>query len=544
MTAPLLAPGFVIGYDMVFVPNLAVRLDLLGVSTAMPRAVPSDVLVGVLDGLVGGELLSKGVVVAIPLLAGFGMAALWRELSLGGALAGAAATTLYVWNPFVAERLHLGAWAFLLGYAALPWLVRAALRFRRGEGAAGFVLASAGCALTASGGVIGLLVGGLILLWPPRRRIWPLGAAVLLNSPWVVAGLTHGGMPTDPSSVVAFAARDEGYGGVLPTLLTFGGVWNANVVPGNRGDVPSVVLAFAMLLISVAGVVSWWRRDRAVRALVVAAVLVLLIALAGVVAPGGFAQLVAHLPGVGLFRDGQRYLPPFVLLMSIGFGVGADAIGEHVPLRSVVGVTAVLLPIAALPSLFGGSGLGVAHYPSDWERARQVITGPFVPWPFETYRAPVWNGRRPVLDPMPRYFAQPSVAPDELIVSGRRLSGEDRTAADVAAAIRSAMRDGTDAAPALLRSGVGWIVVDHEAGGPSPQGLVSGLTEEFSGPTVTVYRITGTPAPLRFAPWRTAVVLGAWAAALATLLGALAQVLRRCYSSVHLTGRGHASWER
>lgn len=134
ITAPLLAPGFVVGYDMVFVPDLSLRLDLFGVSTAMPRAVPSDVVVAVLDEIAGGQVLNKLVLVAIPLLSGLGMTALWRELRLGGALPGAAAATLYMWNPFVAERLRLGAWALLLGYAALPWLVRSAIRVRRGRG--------------------------------------------------------------------------------------------------------------------------------------------------------------------------------------------------------------------------------------------------------------------------------------------------------------------------------------------------------------------------------------------------------------------------
>ena len=133
ITAPLLAPGFVVGYDLVFVPDLTLRRDLFGVTTALPRAVPSDVIVALLDEVVGGQVLNKSVLVAVPLLAGLGMTALWRELRLGGPLAGCAAVTLYVWNPFVAERWRLGAWALLLGYAALPWLVRSALRLRRGR---------------------------------------------------------------------------------------------------------------------------------------------------------------------------------------------------------------------------------------------------------------------------------------------------------------------------------------------------------------------------------------------------------------------------
>ncbi|MFG1623421.1 hypothetical protein [Kribbella sp. NPDC049227] len=545
ITAPLLAPGYVVGYDMVFVPDLTVRLDLFGVTTAMPRAVPSDVLVAVLDELTGGQLLNKLVLVAVPLLSGLGLTALWRELRLGGALPRAAAATLYMWNPFVAERLRLGAWALLLGYAALPWLVRSALRLRRGEGWPGFVLAAAGCALTASGGITGLLVGGLILLWRPRvKSLWPLGAAVLLNAPWLIAGLAHtGNATTDPDSVTSFAARNEGYGGVLPTLLTLGGIWNADVVPGNRGDLLPVIFAFVLLVASVIGVVLWWRQDLVAKALVVAAVIALLLGLAGVVASGAFAQVVAHVPGAGLFRDGQRYLGPLALLESVGFGVALAVALEHVRLYRIVGITAMLLPIAALPALSGGGGLKVSHYPADWEQAQQAVAGRFVPWPFESYRAPSWNGRRPLLDPMPRYFVQPSVVPDELIVGGHRLAGEDPSAREVATAIRSAVRDKTDPTPALLRQGVGWLVVDREAGGPTPPSLMPGLTEVFSGPTVTVYRLPGTPAPRPHALWRTIVVLAAWAAAGMTLIAALVSVVRRCYSSVHLTGRGHSSWD-
>lgn len=545
ITAPLLAPGYVVGYDMVFVPDLTVRLDLFGVTTAMPRAVPSDVLVAVLDEITGGQLLNKLVLVAIPLLSGLGLTALWRELRLGGALPGAAAATLYLWNPFVAERLRLGAWALLLGYAALPWLVRSALRLRRGAGWQGFVLASAGCALTASGGITGLLVGGLLLLWRPRvKSLWPLGAAVLLNAPWLMAGLAHtGNATTDPDSVTSFAARNEGYGGVLPTLLTLGGIWNADVVPGNRGDLLPVVFAFVLLVASVIGVVLWWRRDPVAGALVAAAVIALLLGLAGVVASGAFAQVVAHVPGAGLFRDGQRYLGPLALLESVGFGVALAVALEHIRLYRIVGLTAMLLPIAALPALSGGWGLKVSHYPADWEQAQQAVAGRFVPWPFESYRAPSWNGRRPLLDPMPRYFVQPSVVPDELIVGGHRLAGEDPSAREVATAIRSAVRDKTDPTPALLRQGVGWLVVDREAGGPTPPSLMPGLTEEFSGPTVTVYRLAGTPAPRPHALWRAIVVLAAWTAAGMTLIAALVSVLRRCYSSVHLTGRGHSSWD-
>ncbi|TWD83709.1 hypothetical protein FB561_4878 [Kribbella amoyensis] len=527
ITAPLLAPGYVVGYDLVFVPDLTLRRDLFGVTTALPRAVPSDVVVALLDELAGGQALNKSVLVAVPLLAGLGVTALWRDLRLGGPLAGAAAVALYVWNPFVAERLRLGAWALLIGYAALPWLVRSALKLRRGDGWAGFLIASALCALTASGGVVGLLVGGLIVLWPGGTKRWPLVGALVLNLPWLVAGLARTtAATTDPASVPAFAARDEGYGGVLPTLLTLGGVWNANVVPGSRGDLVPVVLAFVMLAASVVGVVLWYRRDRIVIALILAAVLSVGIGLVGVLAPSAFATVVDRVPGAGLFRDGQRFLGPLALLEAIGFGAAVAALLKVSPLKWLVGATAALLPIAALPQLIG-AGLKVSQYPADWEQARTVIaaggpSGEFIPWPFESYRAPTWNGRRPVLDPMPRYFDRAAVVPDELIVGGHRLAGEDPRASAVATALRTAVRTGADPTSELLGQGVGWIVVDREAGGPQPRQLIPRLSEVFTGPTVAVYRLDGTPTPQRVAPWVAVFVFTAWAAAVAVLLAAIA----------------------
>jgi hypothetical protein len=254
--------------------------------------------------------------------------------------------------------------------------------------------------------------------------------------------------------------------------------------------------------------------------------------MAGVVAPDAVAWLVAEVPGAGLFRDGQRYLGPLVLLEAVGFGAATAALLRVVPLKWVVGATAALVPIAAMPGLAGGGGLKVSQYPADWAQARQVLAvhdkaGTYIPWPFESYRAPSWNYRRPVLDPMPRYFSQPALVPDELVVGGHRLAGEDPRATAVATALRNAMRTGADPTPVLLQQGVGRLVVDREAGGPSPGELIPQLNEEFVGSTVSIYRLPGTPAQQGNRPWAVVLVLAAWALAGAVLLAAAAGVIVR-----------------
>src|SRR4029453_11632920 len=48
MLGPALGPGYLLSYDMVWVPDLALRSDFLGLGSALPRAVPSDAVVAAL----------------------------------------------------------------------------------------------------------------------------------------------------------------------------------------------------------------------------------------------------------------------------------------------------------------------------------------------------------------------------------------------------------------------------------------------------------------------------------------------------------------
>lgn len=529
--APLLRPGYVLGYDMVFVPDLGLRDDVLGLGTALPRAVPSDAVVAVLDSVVGGAVLSKLVVLAIPAFAGWGMALLVRR---HGTVAALAAATLYVWNPFVAERLVLGHWPLLIGYAALPWLVRSCLRLRSGDGLRawpGFVLASAGCALSASGGLVGALLAVVILAKRGRLLVVAMVAMVGLNAPWWVAGLASPAGNIDPASVGAFAARNEGYGGVLPTLLTLGGVWNADVVPASRGSAVSIVGGAVIFVLAVAGVVWWWRQDRRFMApLVVAAAVVLVIALAGAVLPGLMRSLVEAVPGAGLFRDGQRYLGPLALLEAAGFGMAACRVvkaSREWAGRVAVLAGLVLVPVAVVPDLAWAAdgGTGVAAYPKDWVEARAVVrgAGDLITWPYEAYRAPEYAGGRAVLDPVPRYFPRPAVVPDELVVGGVRLAGEDPRASAIATALRS----GGDATATLRANGIGWIVADRTTRASDPRKVVPGARAVFEGPTVAVFGIDD-PAQVRATTGRKLAVTAAWVAAL-LVLGSMGAGARRVW---------------
>ncbi|HEV8156947.1 MAG TPA: hypothetical protein VGP67_15580, partial [Gaiellales bacterium] len=113
---PGLRLGFLLSYDMVFVPRMPFSTALPGL--APPRAVPSDLVIAAASRVVPGDIAQKLVLLAIFVLGCAGVAALLDTEPLLARLAGG---IFYAWNPYVGERLIIGQWALLLGYAGLPW---------------------------------------------------------------------------------------------------------------------------------------------------------------------------------------------------------------------------------------------------------------------------------------------------------------------------------------------------------------------------------------------------------------------------------------
>jgi hypothetical protein len=124
---PLLGRGYVLTYDMVFVPRLELTRGLLGLDTAVPRAVPADLLVALASRLVPADLVQKLLLAGVMVAAAAGAA---RLVPSPATAARAAAAALYAWNPFLYERLVMGHWGLLVSYAALPWAAAAAVGLR------------------------------------------------------------------------------------------------------------------------------------------------------------------------------------------------------------------------------------------------------------------------------------------------------------------------------------------------------------------------------------------------------------------------------
>lgn len=517
-----LGPGYVLSYDMVWVPDLGLRPDFMGVGSALPRAVPSDAVVAVVDELVPGMLLQKVVLLGSLMAGGLGAARLAPPGSLTGQLV---AISLYQWNPFVVERLVIGHWPVLICCAVLPWLVVVGRRARREQRLPAVLCVLLPLAsLSASGGVMAALVV-LLSAWGPRLRtnVTLVAAVLAANAPWLAAGAVHAeAATTDPLGAEVFGLHGSGW---LPgplAALGLGGSWNSDVVPASRSGVLAVVALVGVLLLCAFGALAWWRRveHREAVTLVVCWCAGWGIAVLTWAFPDAMGIVYAHVPGTGLVRDGSRLLalcaPLLVALAAQGAAQLRARAGEVEAAQVSATVGLALFPLAVLPDAAWGVGgaLHAVDYPDSYAEASEVIdaerrdgrTGDVVVLPFTSYRAPEWNDNHKVLDPLGRFLAPDYVVSNDLAVDGRVVAGEDPRAADVAGAL--ALDSEQARARALADLGIGFVVVDLDEWRP---GLPAELAPAVAGQHTPAGRVTVITVddPVRTTtPWPTRVVIG------------------------------------
>lgn len=479
---PALAPGYTLHYDLVFVPDLDLSARTLGTDGSVPRAVPNDLLVALGSLILPGWVVQKALLLGAFVLGGAGAG---RLASTGtGAVA---AATWWSWNPWVGERLGIGHWGYLIGFALLPWVLLAAGRLRStGRGVPALVATLTAAALGGSTpGVLATLLAALVVLvpgGPGRPRLGHLGvvlgAALLANAAWWWPFLRASSRAADPGGAGAFSSAGDTPFGALGSLVLGGGLWNDRTWFVERTTWPvataALVAVVAVLVLSLRRR-EWWR-DPVTRGATLAGAVGLGIAAVGAV-PGGrglLEALITTVPGAGLLRDGQKFAALWVLLVAVALAAVVDHLRtERVP--PVLLVVAIAWPVATLPTLAWGhvGTWGSTHWPDEVE---SVATGladsgdPVAVFPWATYRQYAWNERRVVLDPWNRLLPQPVVTDDRLPLRGEEpVAGEDPVGSEVT----EALAKGEDVTEVLQRHGVRWVLVQTDQ--PAPEGSVPEL---------------------------------------------------------------------
>ncbi|WP_158166546.1 hypothetical protein [Mycolicibacterium smegmatis] len=476
VTAPLLAPGYLLLRDAVSTPRSYVTDAALGLTEAAPRALPQDFAVALASSVLDGGVVVKALLLAGLTAAGWGAARLVAHVLPDAGLAGRfTAATLAIWNPYVAERLLQGHWSLLVGYGCLPWVALSVLRLR--ERAAWLAVAPvvfwiALAGLTPTGLVLAAIVALVCVAAPGdgwrRARVagLGLGVAVAAACPWLVAAFVSGAVSSSPdpaAGVRAFAARAEPGLATLGSLAGLGGIWNGDAVPASRTSLFAVVATVVLLGVVAAGLPVVARRRAAVPLLVLAAGAVMVPALMAS-APGLVVveALIDAVPGLGIVRDGQKW----VALAMPGYALAAGAAPMmlrrlRIPAAAAAAMCCAAL-IAVLPDLTWGVGnqMRAVRYPQSWAQVAATINAdplPVVALPADSIREFSWAGT--VLDPLPRWLQADVLTTGDLLIGGRTVPGEGARAR----AVQDLLRDG--ASPQQLAdAGVGWLVRESDGG--------------------------------------------------------------------------------
>jgi hypothetical protein len=330
----------VLTYDMVFVPDPPISLADLGASGGPARAVPSDLIVALANKVIPAQIFQKIILILIFVVACAGACALAERLPV---LARVVAGVCFTWNPFVAERLIMGQWAMLLGYAGLPWVVRelAAGAGRGGQGSSvrlgRFALAMVPAAVGGFAAMSITVVAAVPAAWfgaeagvgwAGRARRTGIAASVLVvaSLPFVIPSLLVR-VQADPAGAAVFAARADTPFGAVGSLLMLGGIWNSQAEPSGYGGAVSVCWLIVVLA-AVVGYVLVARRRRIAAGLGVAAAVGLCVASVGTwsVSLGWLKDAILFWPGFALLRDGQQFVAPLALAESIGLAAGVAAV--------------------------------------------------------------------------------------------------------------------------------------------------------------------------------------------------------------------------
>ena len=525
---PGLRRGFLLSYDMVFVPREPFTSAMFGLAGGAPRAVPSDFAVAVASRLLPADIVQKLVLLLIFVLACSGAAAL---LDREPVLARLAAAVFYGWNPYVAERLIIGQWALLLGYAGLPWVLRAVLRLDDGgkRGAARLALALLPAVV---GGFAAMSITALMTVpvaactRKPRTIAVALGALAVGSLPWLIPSVLHT-VYADPAGVAAFAARADTPFGTLGSLIMLGGTWNATTVPKAYGG-PWSAIWLALVLAALVGYALLAFRRHRWPGLAAGAVAGLVIAAIGVTAPGRavLRGAIGFWPGFAILRDGQQFTAPLALAEAAGFGLAVawsmhpGSFGRQRPVTErsggkhrapaladapglALGVLALLAPVLMLPGLaWGAAGrLRPAAYPAAYLTAARTIDASRAPGavlllPWAADRTPTWNHGEVMLDAWPRLVSRPVIWNDGTVVGNVALAPDDPRARRLDGVIGSV----GPLTAALRAAGVRFVVVDaapldardpQDAQDTPAAARLPGCTAIYNEPDLVVYEIPG-----------------------------------------------------
>lgn len=482
---PVLLPGYVLTLDMVFTPHLPWPAELT-------NTYPLDVLLWLFNQVLPGDVVQKIVLLAVIVLSGVGAHLLVKQLApekstAAWQVAAYFAGVFYVVNPFIYARLMAGQWLVLLGYALLPFLVRALFRlltkptWRNTAVTALWAFLVIMLSIHMIGVVIVLaslfLIAAAVKYWRQKTRAaavaWHIVLAgvvtLFLSSYWLVPtllGFTAISETATRASEAEFSAFATHGGplGPLGEVLRMQGFWvemrQLFVLPQDIMPLWGLLLLLLWVLVII-GAIQAWKRNRLVTIIMAGAI----IAGAALASTPLLQWLATIWPLFGGWREPHK----FTTLVVLGYAVlGAYGVVwlTQKQRAKIWAMLCLALPLLIAPTmLWAGAGqLRTADYPREWyglntklnsivQPGEQVL---FLPW--HMYAPYSFSHGRIIANPATKFFEVPVIVSDDPEFAGIAPNQADTTTQIVT----QLLKNPEDAAEKLTALDIRYVILAKE----------------------------------------------------------------------------------
>ncbi|MDD4409524.1 MAG: hypothetical protein PHW52_02600 [Candidatus Pacebacteria bacterium] len=458
-----LMPGYILGLDMVFGPEMQV----VSGGDAFSNGLIVNYLIFVMSSIIPVWIVQKIILSGILVLIGYSA---FKYLPIGeNKEARMFSSLIYLANPFVYSRLLAGQWTHLMGYAFLPLFFHQLLRLRENNGlmdvlkvfGAIFLISLFSLHFCVMACMI-FLVYGLYLLGVTvtekkdnfiilLRNLFIGGISFLIAiSYWLVPALSRTSPIEQRLSLNHWEIFSAGsYKGVdvLLNVLSLNGFW------GERNpwakyfvwpqDTVFFWVAFTLIMIFILiGLINGFRNKKYRELSVFFGILAILsyvfsLGVSETVFKGFNLWFYEHIPFWSGFRDSQKFSGILAYSYAVFAGLGFVAIYDYLKKTNQNYLNMFLSTVLVIPVLFGCYTWGGLHrqfqpiqYPDSWAEAKKIIEKDtdgkvlFLPW--HLYISLDFNNKLVTANPALRYFGERIIYSKSVDMPGVRNQESDK----------------------------------------------------------------------------------------------------------------------
>ncbi len=464
IVAPLLRSGYILTLDMIFAPKMNFNFPP---TSGVYADIQKDFILHSLAQIIPADIIEKVILLILFYII---PAAFYKFLSIFEIKnkytkpLKILASTMYLWNPFVYERLMAGNWLFLFGYALAPLFLLSLVRLSKSSDGKSlkkyFLISIILWTLISYISFHHFFLFGLIFLVcfivsmvSTKGKSFPkliptFLISMLLNSFWIAPTLLYGShiQTVTGKDLLLFASTPDDKLGIFWNLFTFYGFWAEKLLMNLPKDIlPLWPLPFMLLLFPLSYLLllfipkklqsSLWFKTKIPQGDKLISITLIILGLSGIVLSMGSLGIAKpiydvfydKIPLLKPFRESQKFLSLYVLsfcgLFYISFQTMIEKLNfEHRPkfkanlqkkinnlaIYFLIGAYFVLTFLLTFTLFWGANGqLKSTNYPKSWVKLEEASAGKgakILVLPFQSYAKFSFNERR-ISNPAPLFFS-------------------------------------------------------------------------------------------------------------------------------------------